>query len=314
MIRGLGTILFIAALAGAIAYVGDRVGHQVGRKRLTLFGVRPRYTSTIVAVGTGVMIALAITVGAILASQEVRLAFFKLSSVNQEIETLQSREAALQSKVNNAQIVIPKDGEIAPVYAVFTRGSSADDRYASVRTFYDNLITYANHNLVPPLKPYQKPPDWDSLLKTTANNDEIAEDNTDSDIILLAIAPQNLFANDRIDFAFKGFRDIVLIRGSQPIGQLSDIVAGKNVDPGLAIYQLLQQATNTLSRLPNFPSYFLGKLQPTQMLPSQEQMKKMLSSGSGTYVMTAYTAEDIYPHTLLREGYIPVFITLTPQK
>jgi uncharacterized protein (DUF3084 family) len=35
MISGLLVVLTIIVLAGGIAYVGDRVGHQVGRKRLT---------------------------------------------------------------------------------------------------------------------------------------------------------------------------------------------------------------------------------------------------------------------------------------
>ena len=61
MLRGTGIVIFIVVLAGVIAYLGDRVGHQVGRKRLTLFNIRPRYTSTIIAVATGMIIALVIT-------------------------------------------------------------------------------------------------------------------------------------------------------------------------------------------------------------------------------------------------------------
>ncbi|HMD02671.1 MAG TPA: DUF3084 domain-containing protein, partial [Candidatus Baltobacteraceae bacterium] len=55
---GSALILAIVLIAGSIAYVGDRVGHYVGRRRLSLFGLRPKYTSTIVAVGTGMVIAL----------------------------------------------------------------------------------------------------------------------------------------------------------------------------------------------------------------------------------------------------------------
>ena len=75
---GLLVVIIIIVMAGAIAYVGDRVGHQVGRKRLTLFGLRPKYTSTIVAVGTGMLIALIVTLGALAASSYVRTAFFRL--------------------------------------------------------------------------------------------------------------------------------------------------------------------------------------------------------------------------------------------
>ncbi|HEX3369662.1 MAG TPA: DUF3084 domain-containing protein [Candidatus Cybelea sp.] len=79
IVRGIGNVAFVMAIAGGVAYVGDRVGHQVGRRRLSLFGIRPRYTSTIVAIATGMVIALVVTLGAIFASQQVKTAFFKLN-------------------------------------------------------------------------------------------------------------------------------------------------------------------------------------------------------------------------------------------
>src|SRR5579875_2054309 len=91
ILRGTGIVVFIVVLAGVIAYLGDRVGHQVGRKRLTLFNIRPRYTSTIIAVGTGMIIALVITLVAIFASNQVKTAFFKLNEINGEIQSAQAR-------------------------------------------------------------------------------------------------------------------------------------------------------------------------------------------------------------------------------
>src|SRR5579871_6017494 len=96
ILRGVGLIVFITVLAGVIAYIGDRVGHQIGRKRLTLFNIRPRYTSTIIAVGTGMLIALAITLIAIFASNQVQTAFFRLNELNQEIARAQARASALE--------------------------------------------------------------------------------------------------------------------------------------------------------------------------------------------------------------------------
>lgn len=309
---GIGLIVFIAALAGGIAYVGDRVGHQVGRKRLTLFGVRPRYTSTIVAVGTGVIIALAITIGAILASNEVKLAFFQLESVNQKIGALQDREKALEAKVNNAQIVLPIYKQIAPWHALFPRGSTASDRYDAEKTFYDLLVKFVNTNYVPPLKPYVRPKDWEARLREAANNPEIVENNKSGDIIVLAIASKNMFAKDSISFELTPFKDVELVAASQPIGSLV-IPGGKDVDLGIALQQLMAQGATTLEKLPTFPPYFIGPLVPREYFPSKSDMQKMLA-GSGTYVMTVATAEDIYPHTYLDEGEIPVFVTLTLQK
>ena len=105
IVRGIGNLAVVMAIAGAVAYVGDRVGHQVGRRRLSLFGIRPRYTSTIVAIATGVIIALVVSLTAIFASQEVKTAFFKLNSINQQIGELQARQRDLEAKVNNGRLV-----------------------------------------------------------------------------------------------------------------------------------------------------------------------------------------------------------------
>ena len=59
------TILFVIALvlvSGFIAYFGDRLGRVMGKKRLTLFRMRPRHTAVLVTTLTGMLIsALALT-------------------------------------------------------------------------------------------------------------------------------------------------------------------------------------------------------------------------------------------------------------
>lgn len=54
----------VAMLGGGIAYVGDSVGRRVGRKHLRLFGLRPKTTGLVVAVLSGVLVAL-VTVSAV---------------------------------------------------------------------------------------------------------------------------------------------------------------------------------------------------------------------------------------------------------
>ena len=95
IVRGIGNLAFVMVVAGTVAYVGDRVGHQVGRRRLSLFGIRPRYTSTIVAIATGVLIGLVVSLGAIFASQQVKTAFFKMNSINEQITELHRARLAL---------------------------------------------------------------------------------------------------------------------------------------------------------------------------------------------------------------------------
>src|SRR5688572_5642628 len=73
----MGTALVIGlviAMCGGIAYVGDLLGRRMGKKRLSLFGLRPRHTAVIFTVITGVLIASVMLVVLMLASAGVRVA------------------------------------------------------------------------------------------------------------------------------------------------------------------------------------------------------------------------------------------------
>jgi predicted PurR-regulated permease PerM len=133
IIRGIGNVAFVMALAGTVAYVGDRVGHQVGRRRLTLFGIRPRYTSTIVAIATGMVIGLVVTLVAIFASEQVKTAFFKLNSINQQISELQARQRDLETKVNTGRLVLPVDTLMVPFYRIISQSATSAQRLSTIR-------------------------------------------------------------------------------------------------------------------------------------------------------------------------------------
>ena len=59
---------------GAIAFIGDKLGTKIGKKRLSIFGLRPRHTSMVVTVATGCLIT-GLSIGFMtLISQNVRTA------------------------------------------------------------------------------------------------------------------------------------------------------------------------------------------------------------------------------------------------
>src|SRR5271156_6629274 len=103
LLRGILMIVVIMLVAGLIAYIGDRVGHQVGRKRLTLFGLRPKYTATIVAVGPGALIQLIVALGALAASNYVRTAFFRLGTLSARINELQAQALAQEKELEQTR-------------------------------------------------------------------------------------------------------------------------------------------------------------------------------------------------------------------
>ncbi len=50
-------ILALLVLCGAIAYIGDLLGRRLGKKRLSVFGLRPKHTAILLTITTGVIIA-----------------------------------------------------------------------------------------------------------------------------------------------------------------------------------------------------------------------------------------------------------------
>ena len=72
-------------MSGLIAIIGDRVGRSVGRRRLSLFGLRPRHTSAVITVLTGVLIAAASLGVMLAASSEVRLALFRIDEIQRTL-------------------------------------------------------------------------------------------------------------------------------------------------------------------------------------------------------------------------------------
>lgn len=81
----------VAVLGGGIAYLGDSVGRRVGRKHLRLFGLRPKTTGLVVAVLSGVLVAL-VTVSAValLARSTVNDAL-RAQEIRQELNTVKKQ-------------------------------------------------------------------------------------------------------------------------------------------------------------------------------------------------------------------------------
>ena len=44
--------LLLIPLAGFIAWAGDRIGHRTGKKRQSIFGLRPRHTAMVFTIGS----------------------------------------------------------------------------------------------------------------------------------------------------------------------------------------------------------------------------------------------------------------------
>lgn len=90
-------IISIIVLAGAIAYLGDILGRRIGKRKLSLFKLRPRYTAILVSVITGILIAAITLLILSAASQDVRTALFGMRELKAQITQLEEREKELQN-------------------------------------------------------------------------------------------------------------------------------------------------------------------------------------------------------------------------
>ena len=83
---GVVLILVLIVMGGAIAYIGDKLGTKVGKRKLSIFGLRPKHTSIIVTIITGILITSS-TLGVLaLTSKNVRVALFGMEKLNQQIK------------------------------------------------------------------------------------------------------------------------------------------------------------------------------------------------------------------------------------
>lgn len=86
---GIMLIVVLVLTGGVIAFIGDRLGSKVGKKKLSLFGMRPKHTSILVTIITGILITT-VTFGILaIASKDVRTALFGMEKLKTELSDKQ---------------------------------------------------------------------------------------------------------------------------------------------------------------------------------------------------------------------------------
>lgn len=100
---GFVLIVVLVVTGGVIAFIGDRVGSRVGKKKLSLFGLRPRHTSVIVTVVTGILITTLTFVILAGASDNVRTALFGMEQLNRLMGETKARLQATDMQLADAK-------------------------------------------------------------------------------------------------------------------------------------------------------------------------------------------------------------------
>ena len=115
---GVFLIIVLVITGGAIAFIGDRLGTKIGKKRLSIFGLRPRHTSILVTIVTGLCITAATFGIMAAASENVRTALFGLEKLNEQVKraegdlsnaTAELAEARAQKEVADNELATSKE-------------------------------------------------------------------------------------------------------------------------------------------------------------------------------------------------------------
>lgn len=90
-------LFVLAVMGGIIAYLGDKIGSRVGKKKIKIFGLRPKYSSILITIITGISIS-AVTLGVMsILSQNVRIALFGMYQLQlQKAELEKQRDRLLE--------------------------------------------------------------------------------------------------------------------------------------------------------------------------------------------------------------------------
>lgn len=89
-------VFTVIIISGLIAFVGDWVGLKIGKKRVTIFGLRPHSTAIFITIISGILIAI-ITVSILaISSNDVRTALFGMEELKEKLSYL-SREVELRN-------------------------------------------------------------------------------------------------------------------------------------------------------------------------------------------------------------------------
>ncbi len=92
----IGFFVFLLLLGAVLSYLGDQLGSYCGKQRLSILGLRPRYTAGLINLGTGLLITAITFGGAVWVSEDVRTAVFSVSELREQAKKLRVLEISMR--------------------------------------------------------------------------------------------------------------------------------------------------------------------------------------------------------------------------
>lgn len=103
---GVRLIIIMAIVGGLIAYIADKMGTKIGKKKMSVFGLRPKYTSILLTVTGGVLISITTILVVSLSSNSARTALWGMEQLQQELRALNKDKEAAKEQLAAAQDLV----------------------------------------------------------------------------------------------------------------------------------------------------------------------------------------------------------------
>lgn len=138
---GIRLIVIMALVGGFIAYMADKMGSKIGKKKMSVFGLRPKYTSILLTVTSGTIIAV-LTIGVMaIASQSARTALFGMDKLQQELKMLNNEKnnaaVALDEAKNKVEAQNKKISELdAKMQESMQENDAMETKLAEINAMY----------------------------------------------------------------------------------------------------------------------------------------------------------------------------------
>jgi len=251
---------------------------------MTLFGLRPKYTSTIFAVGFGMLIAMLVLSVSLAFSYEARQAFFSLNKLNDQIAALtRERNRLLQDPV------VYRAGEplTQPVIV-----SSKDDERQIERVLSLLFVDVANlYRNVPGVRPYPKDPLSGEVKASIAQAARGIKALDPTSAIVVPVAGQNVFRDTAMSISFAVFKDTLIYRKGELMGS---VLVANGKDPSLDQAALFRLETTVQK---NAGDHGMPYMIADNLVTSAEESAaslRELTRTEGPAVIKAIAPSDIY--------------------
>lgn len=323
---GVALIFIIAVMGGLIAYIGDKLGTKVGKRKLSIFGLRPKHTSILVTIITGILIAGSTLSLLALSSQNVRTALFGMEALKAELAdlsqnvVLKTNELALSQEalaVKTAEYTAVND----KVVETTAKLSAVSDELSSVTAERDRTaqaLSSVQQQLVEAEGNIQLSQQQIAVLEATKKQLDGKVDNLSSKIDNLTAAKDVMQKDvDRLNELTANLREglqtvrtgTVIYRASEVLGSstISGGLSAKETSDALAtiIYHTNQDIISKLDvKDKSLEVLWISQVdfdQAVSLISSapQEMIVRISSSGNAVYGEPVIGKLELFPNKLL---------------